>query len=206
MANHCWNWVCFTGKKEDLQRLHEGLRIAESLNAENGGLLWYETFYVALDSEPPEQTVDVYDEFGSKWLDIHDINLSDDSLEFSASSAWSPTSQFFLKLSKVYNLNFESEFEECGNDFGGFFAGSNGEVTDDRTYTYVQYRWLISDFEGIDVDFQDFETEGEAIEYFSSVKELCNPKQWSTILQIINDYYKEKNHANNPTGNHENAS
>jgi hypothetical protein len=206
MANDCWNWVCFTGKKEDLQRLHEGLRIAESLNAENGGLLWYETFYVALDSEPPEQTVDVYDEFGSKWLDIHDINLSDDSLEFSASSAWSPTSQFFLKLSKVYNLNFESEFEECGNDFGGFFAGSNGEVTDDRTYTYVQYRWLISDFEGIDVDFQDFETEKEAIEYFSSIRELCNPKQWTTVLQIINDYYKEKNHANNPTGNHENAS
>jgi hypothetical protein len=206
MANDCWNWVCFTGKKEDLRRLYYGLRKAESLNVENGGLLWYKTFYAALDSEPPEQTVDVYDEFGSKWLDIHDINLSDDSLEFSASSAWSPTSQFFLKLSKVYNLNFESEFEECGCDFGGFFAGSNGEVTDDRTYTYVQYRWLISDFEGIDVDFQDFETEKEAIEYFSSVKELCNPKQWSTILQIINDYYKEKNHANNSTGNHENAS
>jgi hypothetical protein len=91
-------------------------------------------------------------------------------LEFSSSSAWSPVSEFFLKLSKVYNLSFESEFEECGNDFGGFFAGSNGEVTDDRTYTYAQYQWLVRDFEGIDVDFQDFDTEEKAIEYYSSIK------------------------------------
>jgi len=105
MANHCWNWVYFTGKKEDLQRLHDGLRKAESLNAENYGLIWYETFYTALGLEPPEQTADVYDEFGSKWLDIHDIDMSDEHLEFSASSAWSPVSAFLLKLSKASILS-----------------------------------------------------------------------------------------------------
>ena len=192
MANHCWNWVYFTGKKEDLQRLHDGLRKAESLNPENGGLIWYETFYTALGLEPPEQTADVYDQFGSKWLDIHDIDMSDKHLEFSASSAWSPVSEFFLKLSKVYNLKFESEYEECGCDFGGFFSGSNGEATDDRTYTYPQYQWLVRDFEAIDVDFHDFDTKEETIEYYLPIKELCNTKQWDAILEIINDYYKEK--------------
>jgi len=192
MANHCWNWVYFTGKKEDLQKLHDGLRKAESLNPENEGLIWYQTFYTALGLEPPEQTADVYDEFGSKWLDIHDIDMSDEHLEFSSSSAWSPVSEFFLKLSKVYNLKFESEYEECGCDFGGFFSGSNGEATDDRTYTYTQYQWLNRDFEAIDVDFQEFNTEEEAIEYYSPIKELCNTKQWDYILEIINDYYKEK--------------
>ena len=205
MANHCWNWVSFKGNKENLERLHEGLKKAESLNPENGGLIWYQTFYTALGSEPPEEGADVYHEFGTKWLDIHDIEIRDGELEFSASSAWSPASEFFLKLSKVYNLSFESEFEECGSDFGGFFAGSNGEATDDRTYTYTQYQWLVRDFEGIDVDFQDFNTEEEAINYYSSVKELCNPKQWTRVLEIISEYYKEK-HASNSTGNHENAS
>jgi len=190
MANHCWNWVCFTGDKDNLQKLHDGLRKAESLNAENDGLLWYETFYAALGLEVPTETKDVYNEFGSKWLDIHDIDLSDDSVELTGSSAWSPTSDFFLKLSKVYNLKFESEYDESGSDFGGFLSGSNGEIETNSEYTYIQYKWIRDGFEVIDIDYDNLETKEEAIEFYSPIKEVCRDGNWNEILKLINEHFK----------------
>lgn len=192
MANHCWNWVHFTGKKENLQKLVDGLEKAKSLNQESGGLIWYKTFYTALGSKPPEESADVYEEFGSKWYDPIDIDFDGESVTIAGPSAWSPVSEFFLKLSQVYELEFESEFEEPGSDFGGYFSGKNGEITDDRTYTYTQYAWLTRDFESIDLDWTDFDTEQEAVEYYSPVREVCKTKEWEKVLEIISEHYKEK--------------
>lgn len=197
MANHCWNWVHFSGKKENLQRLVDGLEKAQSLNKENGGLIWYKTFYVALGSVAPEESADVYDEFGSKWYDIQEIEFEGDGVTITGESAWSPVGEFFLKLSKVYELEFTSEFEESGSDFGGYFAGKNGEITDDRTYTFAQYDWLQRDYESIDLDWNNIEDEAEAIEHYSSIKELCTTQEWENILGIITDYFKHKQHENN---------
>ena len=192
MANHCWNWVHFTGKKENLQRLLDGLEKAQSLNKENGGLIWYETFYTALGSEVPEEPRDVYEELGSKWYDPYDIDFDGESIMITGESAWSPVSEFFLKLSKVYELSFTSEFEEPGSDFGGYFAGNNGEVTDNRIYTHAQYEWLQRDFESIDLDWYEFKDENDAIEHYSQIKELCTTQEWEAILEIIRDYFKHK--------------
>lgn len=187
MANDCYNWVHFTGSKVNLQRMVQGLEAAQESNKENYGLLWYEAYYVALGLPPLEMgTRDVYDEFGSKWYDIQDIEFeSETSVTISGTSAWSPVSQFFLKLSEVYELEFKSEFEEPGSDIGGYFAGKNGEVTDDRTYSYTQYAFLERDFESIDLDWHQFDTREEAIEHYQSIREICNDKDWAVILGII---------------------
>ena len=192
MANHCWNWVHFTGKKENLQSLLNGLEKAQSLNEENGGLIWYETFYTALCMNVPSEPKDTYDEFGSKWYDPCDIDFDGESITIAGSSAWSPVSQFFLKLSKVYQVEFESEYEEAGCDFGGYFAGKNGEVIDDRTYTFAQFDWLQRDYESIDIDYHCLESEEEAIAYYSSIKNVCTTQEWKKILEIITDYFKHK--------------
>lgn len=192
MANDCWNWVSFTGKKENLQRLVEGLKVAQESNKENHGLLWYEAYYVALGLTHPEENTDVYDNFGSKWFSIDDIETDDNSVVISGSSAWSPVSQFFLRLSEIYELQFESEFEEPGSDFGGYYAGKNGQVTDDRTYTYAQYSFLQRDFESIDLDWHDFETKEEAIEHYQTVREICNDKEWAVILGIIEQTFNDR--------------
>ena len=192
MANDCWNWVHFTGKKENLQSLLNGLEKAQSLNEENGGLIWYQTFYTALGMDVPSEPKDTYDEFGSKWYDPCDIDFDGESITIAGSSAWSPVSQFFLKLSEVYQVEFESEYEEAGFDFGGYFAGKNGEVIDDRTYTFAQFDWLQRDYESIDIDYHCLESEEEAIEYYSSVKDVCSYEQWKKILDIILDYFKHK--------------
>ena len=192
MANYCWNWVHFTGKKENLQRLVDGLEKAKSLNEDNQGLIWYKTFFTALGSEPPEEPTDVYDDFGSKWYEIQEIEFDGEGITITGTSAWSPVSQFFLKLSEVYELHFDSEFEESGCDFGGFFAGNNGKVTDDRTYTYAQYEWLQRDFESIDLDWHEFEDEEDAIEHYSQIREFCNEKEWKGVLDIISYHFKDK--------------
>ena len=194
MANDCYNWVNFTGKKENLQLMVQGLEAAQESNKENRGLLWYEAYYVALGLPPLEMGMrDVYDEFGSKWYDIQDIEFeSETSVTISGTSAWSPVSQFFLKLSEVYELQFESEFEEAGSDIGGYFAGKNGEVTDDRTYTYTQYAFLQRDFESIDLDWHQFETREEAIEHYQPIREICNDKDWAVVLGIIEQTFKDR--------------
>jgi hypothetical protein len=195
MANDCYNWANFTGKKENLQRMVQGLEAAQESNKENHGLLWYKAYYIALGTEAPEESVmikDVYDEFGSKWYDIHDIEFDENSVAISGTSAWSPVSQFFLKLSEAYELQFESEFEEPGSDFGGYFAGKNGEVTDDRTYTYEQYAFLQRDFEAIDLDSHEFETREEAIEHYQPIREICNDKDWAVVLGIIEQTFKDR--------------
>lgn len=192
MANDCWNWVSFTGKKENLQRLVEGLEAAQKTNVENYGLFWYNSYYVALGLTPPEESTDVYDHFGSKWFSIDDIETDDNSVVISGSSAWSPVSQFFLRLSEIYELQFESEFEEPGSDIGGYYAGKNGQVTDDRTYTYAQYSFLQRDFESIDLDWHEFETKEEAIEHYQTVREVCNDKEWTVILGIIEQTFNDR--------------
>ena len=192
MANHCYNWVHFTGKKENLQKLVDGLEKAQSLNEENQGLIWHDTFYVALGMEVPKETVDVYDEFGSRYYVPCDIDFDGESVTIDGYSAWSPVSEFFLKLSSVYQVHFDSEYDEAGNDFGGFYSGENGVVTDDRQYTHAQYEWLQRDLESIDLDYHEFDSEKEAIEFFSSVKEVCGEKSWGLILEIISNHFKDK--------------
>ena len=197
MANHCYNWVYFTGKKENLEKLLDGLEKAKALNIENGGHIWYETFFTALGMDVPEETIDVYDEFGSKWYDPCDIEFDGEGITISGTSAWSPVSEFFLKLSSVYQVKFNSEYDEAGHDFGGFYAGENGVVTDDRQYTHAQYEWLQRDFESIDLDYHEFESEEEAIEFFSPIKEVCDQKDWKVILGIISETFKERANENN---------
>lgn len=192
MANHCWNWVHFTGKKENLKKLLDGLEKAKSLNEEDGGLIWYETFYTALGMDVPSEPKDTYDEFGSKWYDPRDIDFDGEGITITGSSAWSPVSEFFLKLSSIYQVKFQSEYEEEGMNFGGFYAGENGVVTDDRQYSHAQYDWLQRDFESIDINWHNLEDEAEAIEHYSSIQELCTTQEWEVILEIITDYFKHK--------------
>lgn len=198
MANYCDNYVVFSGKKENLERLMANIQKAQGLNSENQGLLYYHTYWIVLDQPKPEEELDVYEEFGSRYLMVQDMDLvdygDDSTLTISGYSAWSPTSKLFLRISEVYDLSFDSEYSESGCDFGGFFSGNRGKVTDDREYTYKQYDWLQRDFESLELelDCDLFETKEEYVEYFSSIQEVCSPKEWKQVLEIIDKHFKTK--------------
>lgn len=196
MANYCDNYVVFSGKKENLERMMANIKKAQELNPEGHGLLYYSTYWDVLEQQKPEEDLDVYDEFGSRYLMVQDMDLQDhgdDSvLTISGYSAWSPTSYLFLRMSEVYDLSFESEFSESGCDFGGFFSGNRGQITYEKDYTYKQYDWLQRDFECIELelDCELFETKEDYVEYFSSIQEVCTPKEWKQILEIIDQHFE----------------
>jgi len=66
-------------------------------------------------------------------------------------------SEFYRKISEVYNLEIFSTFEECGNDFGGWYDCKNGEVTKDVTMTYGQYRYTEDPYEYTESLLEDIE-------------------------------------------------
>ena len=187
MANYCSNWVSFSGKKEDLQKLHDALRYAESLNPENGGLIWYETFYAALGLDVPSGPTDVYDVFGSKWLDIQELDLGVISLELFGNSAWSPVVPFVHKLCKKFNLAASGEYDECGCDFGGFYEiDEDGNLKDD-TYNYISYRYLSEGLEGIESELTFYDDIEEKTERLNEAKAVMSKEHYNEMFQAIKE-------------------
>jgi hypothetical protein len=184
MANYCSNWFWFSGKKEDLQKLHDSLRYAESLNPENYGLIWYETFYAALGLDVPSEPTDVYDMFGSKWLDIQEMQLSDTELWILGNSAWEPVVPFVALLCEKFNLNAKGEYEEAGCDFGGFFSVVDGKLIDDRC-NYICYRYLSEGLEGILSELDFYDNLDEKIELLNSTKGYISGGHYDEVLNEI---------------------
>ena len=150
MANHCYNWANINGPKKSLDLLEQ--RIEEALKGDANSL-WAKTYPILLGiTDVPD---DVYDDYGSKWFDIGWDRHGKRDASISGDSAWSPVSQLFLKLSKEYGLHIESEYEEPGCDFGGFYDCKNGEVLRDDTYPYLKYRFKCGNYEGAIDDIKD---------------------------------------------------
>jgi len=115
MANNCYNWAHIKGSKESLDLLQTKIKEATSETRH----LWYQTFYHVIGQPLPNPETNTY-------------------------SAWSPPCEFFLKLSEVYGLTIESDYEEPGCDFAGYYNCTNGKVTRDEQYSYNYFK-LIQD-------------------------------------------------------------
>lgn len=151
MPNYCYNWATLSGSEFALKTMLDNIQKAVSGNDNEG--LWYETYPITLGMgranvhrEDSRLNFDVYEEYGSKWFEIHiDSQSYEDgqgSVVISGDSAWSPVSPWLLKLSEVYQLEVESTFDEPGNDFGGYYNCKNGEVTKDLTFEWRVYQYI----------------------------------------------------------------
>jgi hypothetical protein len=193
MANYCSNWVSFSGKKENLQKLHDALRYAESLNAENQGLIWYETFYAALGLDVPSEPTDVYDMFGSKWLHIDEIDVYDTELELIGSSAWSPVVPFVALLCQKFNLTAKGEYDESGCDFGGFYSVDKDNNVKEDTYNYLSYRYLSEGIEGVLSELSYYESFDDKIERLNEAKAVMSKEDYNEMLNEIKNLHKPIN-------------
>jgi hypothetical protein len=180
MANNCYNHASLCGSKEALDLIE--LRVKEATQIVDH--LWYETFYQVLGLPLPEESKDTYDEFGSKWFQIDLDRNSDDMLIMSGDSAWCPVSEFFLKLSAIYNLEIESCYEECGNDIAGWFECNNGEVwrEEDVTFDEFSYREDTAAF---------LENKKDAINFGDYDDELDNPSSIGKVWQMMSESDKD---------------
>lgn len=184
MANHCYNSANLEGSKEMLDlfesRLNEATKYQEHL--------WWETYFEVL-GRPIVDGVS-YEEFGSRWFNPFWERHSPTHGVLSGDSAWSPVSEFFRKLSEVYQLEIQSEFEECGSDFGGWFDCINGQVTRDKTVSYKAYRFIEEDTEFFyslieDAEEGSYESIEDMNEDFLS---LLSDTQKQEIIDAINKY------------------
>jgi hypothetical protein len=141
MANNCYNSANLEGSKEMLNLFE--LRLKEATKEREH--LWWETYFLLLGL-PVEEGIS-YEVFGSRWFIPFWERHSATSGVLSGDSAWSPVSEFFRKLSDVYQLEIQSEYEECGSDFGGWYDCKNGEVTKDKTTSYHAFRFIEEDTE-----------------------------------------------------------
>ena len=190
MANNCYNFATLIGSKESLDLLEA--RLIES--KKETPHLWYGTFHQVLGIEVPENG-DTYTIFGTKWFDAEWNRESDTDATLSGDSAWSPPSEFFRKLSDVYQLTIESEYEEPGCDFGGYYNCSNGEILRDDTYSYNMFhlvenrqyfmKKICEDITyGTYDDYEDFAKHNEDVVQALSPKEIEEIKeQFNTITK-----------------------
>lgn len=132
MANHCSNWIHVKGTKANIDAFIQKVEQAVSTDTKH---LWYETFAQTLDLDPKGQY-----EFGTKWFDCIIERNTDEEMTLSGDSAWGPPTEWLLQISEKFSFEIESEYEECGNDFAGYYNCTNGEVTRDDTMGYFQYR------------------------------------------------------------------
>jgi len=186
MANSCFNWAHIVGSKESLDLLEARVKEVKSVDDS----LYWVSFHHVLGIEVPDNG-DVYAKFGTKWFDAEWNRESDTDASLSGDSAWSPPSEFFRKLSEVYGLTIESEYEESGDDFAGYYNCTNGEVVRDDSYSYNMFHLLenrqyfmekiCEDItHGTYEDFEDF------VKYNEDVVPVLSPKEIEEIKEQFN--------------------
>tara|TARA_R110000868_G_scaffold408251_1_gene690841 strand:- start:1115 stop:1678 length:564 start_codon:yes stop_codon:yes gene_type:complete len=177
MANHCYNWANIEGSKEMLdlfeKRLEEATKEIKHL--------WWETYFQVLGI-PLVDGVS-YEVFGSRWFHPDWERQSETSGVLSGDSAWSPVSEFFRKLSDVYQLEIESTYEECGCDFGGWYNCTNGEVKKDVCTSYHAYRFQEEDTEFFYTLIEDIENDSA----YESIDDLD-----SEFISLLSETQKQE--------------
>ncbi len=154
--------------------------------------LFHPTFYQVLGQETTEQ--DVYFEFGSRWFEATWERQSPTTGVLSGDSAWSPVSEFFRLLSDVYQLDITSTYEECGDNFGGWYDCCNGKETRDVTTTYFAFRYM-EDEEDYMQNLLEDASEGywESLEDLDwELLEIMKKKDRVELIEAVNKYIAEQ--------------
>ena len=188
MANHCYNSASIEGTKQMLDKFEKALKKATKISR----TLYKDTFYQVLGQEITDE--DVYNNFGSRWFEPTWERQSHTTGVLSGDSAWSPVSEFFQLLSKVYKFTISTTYEECGDNFGGWYDCQNGVgLRDDRT-SYYAFRYLDDREHTMETMLEDA-SEG----YWESVDELCpdlleimREKDKVELIEAVEKYVAEQ--------------
>jgi hypothetical protein len=156
VANHCYNFVTFSGNEPGLKQLVSSLekaRIAfmetERELSENNVWIYGLNAYMILGTRPPSKdesgnyNMDVYQDYGSKWFDcnweVTEVEGKLESVTLQGDSAWSPMLPLFEKIAKKMKLDGDGNYEESGMDFAGEFEVSADGLCSHREMTYREY-------------------------------------------------------------------
>ena len=167
MANNCYNWVHFTGSEESIKKLHDKFNDYKNFNYFTD----WGNHVLDITNDTNEKTFDWCYKYGTKWWDF-DIERPDiDELIVIGDTAWSPPEQLMEEICKHYDIQCRIEFEEGGNDFGGYAEFNPEGKIDEYNVSYRQWRYeqdphcaiddILNSLEYCDFTLEDFEDDFE---------------------------------------------
>jgi hypothetical protein len=183
MANHCYNWISFYGKKESLDKLAKALETYENFTSFND---WVDSM---IEYTPPKNDERVYYHYGTKWFDFEIDDNGDEHMLVRGDSAWSPPLEMTRSLCEHFGVGARHEFEESGCDFGGYWViQDNGYVSEELDVTYNHWRYMEDSHSYMDNLINDLEDES-----YGSIEELLEDNKFlsnADSVEIIDEWYK----------------
>lgn len=163
MANNCYNWVEFTGSRDALQKLKNKLNDYDKFDYFTD----WGNHILDIENDTDERNYDWHYKYGTKWWDMYVDSEEDESLVISGDTAWCPPEKLLEEICKHYGIKCRIEFEESGNDFGGYTMFSPDGIEEDYTVNYRQWRYeqdadsaiqnIMDDVEHFDYTLEDLE-------------------------------------------------
>ena len=208
MANHCSNWIEFSGPAKNIMPLFAKFDQKQAkLTAENSWF-WYDIFLSFFKEEDGTITTGFehrIDDFGSRWLEIGVLSCDSDweqviipndtilSFTISGESAWAPVENFIRLICEKYKVTGLIEYEEPGCDFGGKHSwDAEGNTVEEIQMTYRAWRYSEDTRYGMDClleDIQDdqWETQQEFIDENAELWETLTPNDKEQVTQAFKD-------------------
>jgi hypothetical protein len=151
MANHCYNYIVFKGA--DIEKLKEAFKLYKQTE-------YFDDFVHLATGKQIEEEKDPY-KYGSRWFDFETELVDSETLIVSGDSAWSPVEGMTEAFCEHFNVSARIEFEECGNDFGGYSEyDERGNITDSLTTTYAEWSYIQDSDSAIQRLIEDIEDGG----------------------------------------------
>ena len=184
MANHCYNYVSFSGNKEMLIELQEAVTEAEAASNDK---YFYQFCDRVVKGDPSAEKDYLF--YGTKWFE-YEVDYDGDIMIMQGDSAWGPPERFIEEVCKQYGLCAILEYEEPGNDFAGIIKyDSTGQIGHEEfTYHELQYN---NDFdywkeEILDMFEDDCEDDSEIKEHLKVECTYASDEHKKEVLDAFN--------------------
>lgn len=188
MPNWCSNNITITGDVDKIKTIAD---ILNGLGDKNP------VFVSLIDNEPNADPNDWYEHnirrFGTKWdvnIDESNIQIGEDCITMSPSTAWGPPVAFCITLAEKYDVTVEISYFEPGSDFAGKVTVRDGNLIEDE-YTYMEGLFIL-DNEAFWYDLEQFyfptDYEGTPEEYIAKEFSYLNSEDRDTAVEIYKNF------------------
>ena len=189
MANNCYNWVEFIGSKNTLKKLKNKFKDYEKFDYFTD----WGNHVLEIKDDKSEKTFDWCYKYGTKWWEMYLETDNDNSFIITGDTAWSPPEKLCEEICKHYSVKCKMEFEEPGNDFGGYTTFNKDGKQDDYTVSYRQWRYEEDPISAMDNIMYDIEDGGYTIEDFEDDFKYMRIKDVKYIKEFVKDLSKKEN-------------
>jgi hypothetical protein len=212
MANDCWNFMGVTGDKDTIRTIMAKI----DLMTDKEGV--FETL-IGIDLAIPRNDMWTYnyERYGCRSdINNYDFDIdencdnTDDEDEWGFSvnftTPWTPPVNFYLELSRMYQVEVEYTGEECGDNIYRRGLIRNGEVIEDFDWTYDEgqyyenndYFWESLQDYGLEYIYDEFFDEEKpdddkvALAYIENKYCFVNETDMEEIKSLYKSYKDEQ--------------